>query len=252
MKQRGDQRQEPQGPEESGDLVWGRHPVAAALAEGRVTKLFLSKGANDLEELMRLARERRVVFQWVDRQRLAGLAPGAVHQGVIARVSSYQYKDLEDLFDQGTPSPIVLLDGVTDPHNLGAIIRNAAFLGAHGVVIPRWRSAGLTGVVAKAAAGALEHIPLVQVANIAQAILDMKKKNYWVYGADAAGEPAHRFAWTGPLALVIGAEGEGLHRLVRERCDALVAVPGARAGVPSLNASAASAVLLYALSRRVA
>lgn len=231
------------------DLVWGRHPVAAALTAGRVNKLWILRGASGLEDVLNAARASRVVFQWVDRQRLDGLTGGAVHQGVAARVSAHEYQTLDDLFSAGRPSPLLLLDGVTDPHNLGAILRNAAFFGARGVVIPRWRSAGMTGAVDKASAGAAGLVPLVQVANIGQTILELKKKDYWVYGADAAGRSCAAFDFAQPVALVIGAEGTGLHRLVRERCDDLIAVPG-EAKVPSLNASCASAALLYELYRR--
>lgn len=231
------------------DLVWGRHPVASALAAGRVTKLLLLRHGRELDDILRTARENRILFQWVDRHRLDALAPGAVHQGVMARVSSHRYHSLEDLLRTGCPSPLVLLDGVTDPHNLGAILRNAAFFSAQGVVIPRWRSAGLTGVVEKAAAGAMGVVPLVQVTNIGQTILDLKKKGYWIYGADATGTSCAVFDFASPVAIVIGAEGTGLHRLVRERCDALLGVPGL-ARVPSLNAACASSVLLYELHRR--
>lgn len=233
----------------TGDLVWGRHPVAAALAGGRVTKLYLLRHGRDLDDLLRAAREARVLFQWVDRGRLDGMVPGNVHQGVVARVSGHRYHSLDDLWRSGTPSPLILLDGITDPHNLGAILRNAAFFSAQGVVIPRWRSAGLTGVVEKAAAGAMGVVPLVQVTNIAQTILELKEKGYWVYGADATGTASPVFDFAAPTALVIGAEGAGLHRLVRERCDALIGVPGT-ARVPSLNAACASAVLLYEFYRR--
>lgn len=240
------------GPEsagDEGDLVWGRHAVATALQEGRANKLWLQRGSGAADEMVRLARDHRVVFQWVDRQRLAVLAPGQTHQGVVARVSAHQFAVLDDLWEKGTPRLLLVLDGITDPHNLGAIIRSAAFFGAGAVLVPRWRAAGITGVVAKAAAGALEVVPLVQVANTAQALLTLKDKGYWVYGADAAGSPVDRFDFAHPAALVIGAEGEGLHRLVRERCDALIGIPGA-GGVPSLNASCATATLLYECFRR--
>lgn len=232
------------------DLVFGRHPVVAALKAGQVNKLWILRGPGGpaINELVQLARELRVVFQWVDRRRMAALAPGAVHQGVVARTSSYSYKTLDDLWALGRPDPILVLDGITDPHNLGAILRNAAFFGAGGVIVPRWRSAGLTGAAAKAAAGTLGLVPVVQVANTAQTLLELKEKGYWVYGADAGGVPCQKSPATRPTALVIGAEGEGLHRLVRERCDHILAIPGA-GGVASLNASCAAAVLLYELFR---
>jgi 23S rRNA (guanosine2251-2'-O)-methyltransferase len=173
----------------------------------------------------------------------------ANHQGVVARVAAVEYGSLEDLLAAGTPSPILLLDGIEDPYNLGAILRNAAYFGAKAEVVPRWRSAGLSGTVMKASAGALAKVPLVQVANVAQTILELKERNYWIYGADAAGEACSSFSFNPPFALVIGAEGAGLHRLVRERCDALVGAPGT-GQMESLNAASASAVLLYEIFRR--
>ena len=237
--------------ESESDLVFGRHPVAAALKEGRVNKLWLLRGpgGSAVDELVRLAKEQRVVFQWVDRQRLAGLAPGSVHQGAVARVSAHTYQTLDDLWALGRPAPLLVLDGITDPHNLGAILRNAAFFGTGGVILPRWRAAGITGVVAKAAAGTLGMVPVVQVANTAHTLIELKEKGYWVYGAAGEGDPCDRMDLTAPVALVIGAEGEGLHRLVRERCDHLIAVPGA-GKTSSLNASCATAALLYELFRR--
>lgn len=233
------------------DLVYGRHPVLELLKaeENRVNKLWLLHSAGGgMDEVVRLARERGVVFQWVERQRLNEMTRTANHQGVVARVSPFGYADLFDVLGKGTPSGILLLDGIEDPHNLGAILRNAAFFKAPAVVIPRWRTAGMSGAVLKASAGALQKVPLVQVANIGQAILDLKEKSYWVYGADAGGGSCESFQFNDPFALVIGAEGEGLHRLVKERCDGLVAVPGG--GMESLNASCASAVLLYESFRR--
>lgn len=237
--------------EDDSDLVFGRHPVIAALKEGRVNKLWLLRGpgGSAVDELVRLAKDQRVVFQWVDRQRMAGLAPGAVHQGAVARVSGYTYQTLDDLWALGRPAPLLVLDGITDPHNLGAILRNAAFFGTGGVILPRWRAAGITGAVAKAAAGTLGMVPVVQVANTAQTLFELKEKGYWVYGAAGEGDPCDRMDVTAPVALVIGAEGEGLHRLVRERCDHLIAVPGV-GKTSSLNASCATASLLYELFRR--
>jgi 23S rRNA (guanosine2251-2'-O)-methyltransferase len=224
--------------------------VAAALEEGRAIKLWILQGSGGaaVADIVRRARENRIVFQWVDHRRMGELAPDASHQGVAARVSPHRYQTLDDLWDRGSPSPLLVLDGITDPHNLGAIVRNAAFFGAGGVIIPRWRAAGITGVVEKASAGTLGLIPLVQVPSAAHTLLELKERGYWIYGADAAGLPVPRVSFGEPTALVIGAEGEGLHRLVRERCDALVSVPGA-GQVASLNASCACAALLYEIAR---
>lgn len=237
------------------DFVYGRHPVLELLradnAARRVNKLWLLRGGGGgpVEEILKIARERRVVFQWVDRDRLNQMVRAANHQGVVARVTGTGYASLEDVLKTGNPSGLVLLDGVEDPHNLGAILRSAAFFGAPAVVIPRWRSAGLSGAVLKASAGAAGKVPLAQVTNVGQTLLELKERGYWIYGADGRGEPCDRFSFNDPFALVVGAEGEGLHRLVRERCDALVQVPGTGA-MESLNASCAAGVLLYEIFRR--
>jgi len=244
--------------EENLDIVFGRHPVVSALEEGRVLKLWLLQGAGGtaVAEIIRLSKEKRVVFQWVDRRRLDQMAPGVVHQGVVGRVSVHRYQTLDDLFDRGDPSPLLVLDGITDPHNLGAIIRNAAFFGAGAVLIPRWRAAGLSSVVDKASAGTVGLVPVVQVSNTANTLLELKERGYWIYGADAGGGLASRCSFSTPFALVIGAEGAGLHRLVRERCHDLVAIPGllrpplATTEKFGLNASCACAALLYEIVRR--
>lgn len=237
----------------SEDLIYGRHPVLEALASEpcRANKLWLLKGivGGPADEIVRLAQARRVVFQWVERDRLTAMVRSENHQGVVARVAPVAYGNLEDLWRQGTPSPLIFLDGIEDPHNLGAILRSAAFFGAQAVVIPRWRAAGLSGSVMKASAGALAKIPLVQVSNIAQTILDAKAQGYWIYGADGSGDPASTAVLNFPMALVIGAEGVGLHRLVRDRCDALIGIPGS-GRMESLNASCAAAVFLHELFRR--
>jgi 23S rRNA (guanosine2251-2'-O)-methyltransferase len=237
----------------SDDILFGRHPVLEALkAEPcRVNKLWILRGAmgGPIEDILRLARERRVVFQWVERARLEDMANGENHQGVAARSAAAAYADLEDVLAGGTPSPLVLLDGIEDPHNVGAILRSAAFFGVKAVIIPRWRSAGLSGTVMKVSAGALAKIPLVQVTNVAQTLLDLKARGYWIYGADGVGTSVREAILNDPLALVIGAEGTGLHRLVRERCDVLVGIPGS-GGMESLNASCAAAVLMSELLHR--
>jgi 23S rRNA (guanosine2251-2'-O)-methyltransferase len=240
--------------ENAGDFIFGRHPVLEALRGAKgpaVNKLWLQRGSSGapVEEILRLAREAGVVFQWVDRGRLDQMAPSGKHQGVVARVSEFSYASLEDVLSKGTPSPLILLDGVEDPHNLGAVLRNAAFLGAPAVIVPRWRSAGLSGAAVKASAGAAAVVPVVQVANAAQTILELKEKGYWVYGADADGRACPAFVFQKPMLLVLGAEGSGLHRLVKERCDELVSVPGPR-GIDSMNVSCASAVLLYEILRQ--
>jgi 23S rRNA (guanosine2251-2'-O)-methyltransferase len=236
------------------DFVYGRHPVLELLqapGEKRVNKLWILRGSagKPVEEILKAAKEKRIVFQWVDRDRLNQMVRTANHQGVVARVANFGYSSLDEILESGSGSPLLLLDGIEDPHNLGAILRNAVFFGAAAVVIPRWRSAGLSGTVLKASAGAMGKIPLIQVTNIGQTILELKEKNYWIYGADAKGDSLENFSFNPPFALVIGSEGAGLHRLVRDRCDALVSVPGT-GKMESLNASCASSVLMYDIFRR--
>jgi 23S rRNA (guanosine2251-2'-O)-methyltransferase len=235
--------------DESDDFIYGRNPVFEALSSDAggmtVNKIWILKGSQGgvVQQIVDEAKARKILFQWVDRSRLEEMARGAAHQGVVARVSGASYGTIEDVLAQKSTAPLVLLDGIEDPHNVGAIVRSAAFFGARAVVVPRWRSAGLTGAVVKASAGALAKIPLVQVTNIAQTIETLKENNFWVYGADLAGEPARTISFSSPCALVIGREGEGLHRLVRERCDALVKIEGSGL-MESLNASCAASVLL--------
>lgn len=238
----------------SGDFVYGRRPVWEALEPGRgltVNKIWILKGATggQIEDILQSARRQGIVFQWVDRRRLNEMVENANHQGVVARVSSVRYETLEGILSSGSPSPLLLLDGIEDPHNLGAVLRNAVFFGAAAVIVPRWRSAGMSGAVLKSSAGAAHKIPLIQVTNLAQTLLVLKEKNYWVYGADTQGSSCKKTEFTSPFALVIGNEGRGLHRLVKERCDFLVSIPGS-GHMESLNASCAAGVLMYEIFTR--
>ena len=242
---------EPLQEEPRENLLVGRNPIREALRAGRdIEKLLVARGEliGSAREIVAMARDRRVVVQEVDRSRLDALAPN--HQGLAAVVSAYAYSTVEDMFalakSRGEEPFFVILDGVTDPHNLGAIIRSAECAGAHGVIIPERRAVGLTPAAVKASAGAVEHIPVAREVNLARVIERLKGEGVWVYGAAMEGENYRRVDFSGPAALVIGSEGEGLSRIVREKCDRLVALP-MRGKIGSLNASVAAGVLLYAV-----
>lgn len=243
-------------PSAEAEILWGKHAVLEALkGERPVNKVWLLRGLEDARfvgSIRRLAREKGAVLQEVERGKLDELAP-STHQGVVASLAPVSYADFDELVERarGQEHPLVLvLDGIEDPHNLGALIRTAGAAGAHGVVIPRRRAVGLTGVVAKAAAGALEHVPVARVSNLPQALEKLKKAGFWIVGADQdAPKLAYEVDLKVPLAIVIGAEGSGISRLVAEKCDMMVRFP-MEGAVPSLNASVAGALLLFEAVRQ--
>ncbi|WP_104989857.1 23S rRNA (guanosine(2251)-2'-O)-methyltransferase RlmB [Deinococcus sp. NW-56] len=232
-------------------LLYGRNPVLEALRDGRVSEVLLARGVE--EAFVREVKNYDVRVRFAPRIELDQLAGTTQHQGILAEVEDLAWASLEDILDRagdrGEDLLIVLLDGITDPRNFGAIIRSAEVLGAHGVAVEERRSAPLSPVVAKTAAGATSYLPVAQTKNLPRLIDRLKEQGVWVYGA--AGEAAQdvgRLDLRGPVALVIGAEGEGLRRLVREKCDALVRIP-TRGQVQSLNASVAAGILLYEAAR---
>ncbi|MDR0293625.1 MAG: 23S rRNA (guanosine(2251)-2'-O)-methyltransferase RlmB [Oscillospiraceae bacterium] len=230
------------------DRIEGRRAVAEALRSGRpVDRLYVLSSAKGLGGLIGQARENGAVVIECDRQRLDGLSPTGTHQGVIATVAAFAYGAFEDVTRRadGEELFLVVCDGIQDERNLGAVIRTAEAAGAHGVVIPKRRSAALTAATARASAGAAEHIPVMRVPGIPSFLREIKETGVRVYGADAgAGTNALETEFTFPAALVLGNEEEGLHRLTREMCDELVALP-MRGRTASLNVSCAAAVLLY-------
>ena len=239
------------------DLIEGRNAVNEAMRAGRaIDKLFVSRGSGDsaLGRIISRAREQGIAVVTVDRRKLDEMSVTGSHQGVIAVAAVTQYASIDDIFalaaERGEDPFVVVCDEISDVHNLGAIIRSAECAGAHGVVIPKRRSAGLTAVVDKTSAGAAEFLPVARVANIPAALDELKERGLWVYGAAAEGASG---MWetdlSGGVCLVIGSEGDGLGRLVREKCDALVSIP-MRGRVSSLNASAAAAILIYEVLRR--
>lgn len=236
------------------NLIVGRNAVREALRAGRdMEKLLVSRGeaTGSLREILALAREKGVVVQEVDRRRLDEMAEN--HQGVAALASMYAYSTLEEILalarEKGEPPFLVVLDGITDPHNLGAIVRTAECMGAHGVILPERRAVGLTPAAMKAAAGALEWIKVARVTNLTRALETLKAQNVWTYATDMDGEDYHRVNFAGGCALVIGAEGQGVSRLVRETCDQVVSIP-MKGHIDSLNASVAAGVILAEIARQ--
>jgi len=235
-------------------ILAGRNPIREALRAGRpVEKLLVANG--DLSgagrEIIKLAKDAGVVVQQVDRGRLDAIYPA--HQGMLAYVAAVPYTPLEDIvsaaMEKGEDPFLVVLDGITDPHNLGAIIRSAECAGAHGVVIPERRAAGLSPAAAKAAAGALNHMPVARVKNLNRALEELKARGIWVIGAAMDGEDAFGCDLTGPVAIVIGSEGDGMSRLALEKCDRIVSLP-VKGRIDSLNASVAAGILMYEIVRQ--
>ncbi|WP_067928191.1 23S rRNA (guanosine(2251)-2'-O)-methyltransferase RlmB [Alicyclobacillus shizuokensis] len=235
-------------------LLAGRRPVLEALKAGRpISRIVVAEGAEggSLQEILARARRAGIVVQRAPRASLARLA-GVQHQGVVAYAAAHTYAEFDEVLAPrpGSTPLLVLLDGVADPHNLGAILRTADATGVQGVVVAKRRSAPLSEVVAKAAAGALEYVPVARVSNLVQAMERLKSAGYWLVGTDVAAETGYtQVDYTGPTAVVIGAEGKGLSRLVKEHCDYLVRLP-MQGSVQSLNASVAAGVLLYEVVRQ--
>jgi 23S rRNA (guanosine2251-2'-O)-methyltransferase len=238
-------------------MIEGRNAVTEALRAGRaVDKLYIAKGDTDrtLSRLAAQARKAGAVVVEADRRKLDAMSITGAHQGVVAVAAAAEYASVEDLIalakERGEPPLVVVCDEISDPHNLGAIIRTAECAGAHGVIIPKRRSAGLTAVVAKTSAGAVSYLPVARVPNIPQLLKGLKERGLWVFGTAAEGAaPLYQTDLRGPAAVVIGSEGEGMSRLVREECDFLVSIP-MRGRISSLNASAAAAILLYEALRQ--
>ena len=233
------------------NLLTGRNPIREALKSGRdIEKLLVAKGdlSGTAQQIVAMAHEAHVPVQMVERIRLDELAKN--HQGMIAFASAYQYADVDDMLavakERGEAPFLIILDGVTDPHNLGAVIRTAAAVGAHGVIVPERRAVGLTPAAVKASAGGIEHIKVARVTNLTNEIKKLKTLGIWLYGADAEGENFRQVDFSGPCALVIGSEGDGISRLVLEQCDHVVSITMKNPAMESLNASVAAGILMYA------
>ena len=236
--------------------IEGRNAVIEALRSGRpVDRLFILDGSSDgpISTIKREARKNDVQVKFVDKERLDSMSQTGHHQGVIAKCAAYEYASVDDILEKakekGEDPFIILLDNIEDPHNLGAIIRTANLAGAHGVIIPKNRAVGLTATVARTSAGALNYTPVAKVTNLGRTIDDLKKQGIWFACADMDGEPMYTRNLTGPIGLVIGSEGEGVSRLVREKCDYVCAIP-MKGDIDSLNASVAAGVLMYEAVRQ--
>ena len=246
---------EREGVQEVVDFVFGRHAVVEALqTPDRVNRVFIQEGTSgrDAAKVIDLAREKGIQVQTVPKTKIEDLVGNAVHQGLVASIAAYEYADLEDVFQKAEEKDedpfIVILDGVEDPHNLGSILRTADATGVHGIIIPKRRSASLTATVAKASTGAIEHVPVVRVTNLTQTIEQLKARGVWVFGTDMNGTDYRKWNTKGPLAIVMGNEGKGVSRIVKESVDEMVTIPMV-GYVQSLNASVASALMMYEVFR---
>ena len=238
-------------------IVEGRNAVLEAFRSGKtIDRLFVLDGCKDgpIQTILREAKKHKdTVISFVKKERLDQISETGKHQGVIAYAASYEYVEIEDILDRarekGEDPFVIVLDGIEDPHNLGAIIRTANHSGAHGVIIPKHRAVGLTATVAKASAGAINYTPVAKVTNIAQTIEDLKDKGLWFACADMGGETMYRLNLKGPIGIVIGNEGSGVSRLVKEKCDMIASIP-MKGDIDSLNASVACGVLAFEVVRQ--
>lgn len=237
-------------------LIEGRNAVLEAFRSGKtIDKLYILDGCKDgpVQSILREAKKGDTIINFVDKERLDHLSETGKHQGVIAQAAAYEYAEVEDILKAAAEKReapfLILLDGIEDPHNLGAMIRTANLVGAHGVIIPKHRAVGLTATVAKTSAGALNYTPVAKVTNLTQTMEDLKKQGIWFVCADMAGDVMYKTNLTGPIGLVIGNEGSGVSRLVREHCDFTAAIP-MKGDIDSLNASVAMGVLSYEILRQ--
>ena len=236
--------------------IEGRNAVIEALrSEKPIDKLYILDGCQDgpVMTIKRMAKNKDIFVKYVAKERLDQLSDTGHHQGVIAMAAAYEYAEVEDILnkakEKGEPPFIFLLDNIEDPHNLGAIVRTANLAGAHGVIIPKNRAVGLTATVARTSAGALNYTPVARVTNLSKTIEELKKEGLWFVCADMGGETMYRLNLTGPIGLVIGNEGEGVSRLVKEKCDFIASIP-MKGDIDSLNASVAAGVLAYEIVRQ--
>lgn len=237
-------------------VIEGRNAVLEAFRSGKpIDKVFVLDGCQDgpIRTIIREAKKHDTILNFVGKDRLSQLSETGKHQGVIAYAAAYEYAEIEDMFkkaeEKGEDPFLILLDNIEDPHNLGAIIRTANLAGAHGVIIPKRRAVGLTATVAKTSAGALNYTPVAKVTNLAKTMEELKERGLWFVCADMGGESMYRLNLTGPIGLVIGNEGEGVGRLVKEKCDFVAGIP-MKGEIDSLNASVAAGVLAYEIVRQ--
>jgi RNA methyltransferase, trmH family, group 3 len=237
-------------------IIEGRNPIIEALKNNRpIEKIMVNKASKEgsIKKILAMAKENKVIIQEVDRHKLDEMSESHAHQGVIAITSDYRYYDLDEILEiprqKGEDPFFIILDGITDPHNLGSIIRTAHAVGAHAVIIPKRRSVQITPIVAKASAGAVEYLPVCKVTNIVNTIKTLKENGLWIAAVDMDGQTFYQQNLGGPLGLVVGSEGEGISRLVKQNCDFTVSMPMS-GNVTSLNASVAGGILLYEVYRQ--
>ena len=237
-------------------LIQGRNAVLEAFRSGRtIDKLYVLDGCKDgpIQTILREARKQDVIINFVTKERLNQISGIQNHQGVAAQASAYGYVQVEDILnrakEKGEDPFLILLDGIEDPHNLGAIIRTANLAGAHGVIIPKRRAVGLTATVAKTSAGALNYTPVAKVTNLTATMEQLKKEGLWFVCADMGGELMYRLNLKGPIGLVVGSEGDGVSKLVKEHCDMIAGIP-MKGDIDSLNASVAAGILTYEIVRQ--
>ena len=237
-------------------IIEGRNPIIEALKNNRpIEKIMVNKASKEgsIKKILAMAKENKVIIQEVDRYKLDEMSESHAHQGVIAITSDYRYYDLDEILEipkeRGEAPFFIILDGITDPHNLGSIIRTADAVGAHAVIIPKRRSVQITPIVAKASAGAVEYLPVCKVTNIVNTIKTLKENGLWIAAVDMDGQTFYQQNLGGPLGLVVGSEGEGISRLVKQNCDFTVSMPMS-GNVTSLNASVAGGILLYEVYRQ--
>lgn len=240
--------------ERNSNIIIGRNPVMEALKSGReIDKILVSAGDGSIVKIVGMAKDKGLPIIKAEKASLDRIAQGGAHQGIIAYASAYEYKEIDDILakaeKQGEEPFVIILDNLEDPHNLGAIMRTAECAGAHGVIIPKRNACGLTETVAKTSAGAIEYVPCVRVTNIVTAMEELKEKGFWIAACDMGGQEYYRADLSGKLAVVIGSEGAGISRLVKENCDFTVSMPMV-GRITSLNASNAAAVLMYEVRRQ--
>ncbi|GLI83871.1 23S rRNA (guanosine(2251)-2'-O)-methyltransferase RlmB [Rossellomorea marisflavi] len=237
------------------DFIGGRNPVIEALKSGRdINKIWIQEGSQkgSMQQVIGMAKDSNILVQFVPKKKIEQMVPEN-HQGVVASVAAYQYAEIDDLFkkaqEKGEDPFFLILDELEDPHNLGSIMRTADASGAHGIIIPKRRAVGLTSTVAKASTGAIEHIPVARVTNLSRAVEELKDRGVWIAGTDAKGSQDYRrLDGTLPIGLIIGSEGKGMSRILRDKCDFLVQLPMV-GHVTSLNASVAASILMYEVHR---
>lgn len=239
--------------EESSDLVYGLHAVTESLRANTGNKLYLQddlRGKN-VDKVKALATEKKVSISWTPKKTLSDMTNGGVHQGFVLKVSEFAYADLSEIMTkaENEENPLILiLDGLTDPHNLGSILRTADATNVTGIIIPKHRSVGVTPVVSKTSTGAVEHVPIARVTNLSQTLDTLKDKEFWIFGTDMNGTPSHKWNTKGKLALVIGNEGKGISHNIKKQVDEMITIL-MNGHVQSLNASVAAAILMYEVFR---